>query len=107
MPAAEVATLVEHLFRRQAGQMLSTLTRIFGPANLDLAEEVVQEALLTALQQWRFKGVPDNPAAWLVQVAKNRALDRLRRNAAFQEKARQLQALAPAEAAEPALPPGA
>lgn len=81
-----VGAIVEHLFRRKAGQMVSTLTRIFGPANLDLAEEVVQEALLSALQQWPYHGVPANPSAWLVQVAKNRALDRLRRETVLRKK---------------------
>jgi RNA polymerase sigma-70 factor (ECF subfamily) len=66
--------------------MLATLTRLLGSRNLALAEEVVQEALITALQQWPFQGVPDNPSAWLVQVAKNRALDRLRRDRTFSEK---------------------
>jgi RNA polymerase sigma-70 factor (ECF subfamily) len=66
--------------------MLATLTRLLGSRNLALAEEVVQDALITALQQWPFQGVPDNPSAWLVQVAKNRALDRLRRDRSFSEK---------------------
>jgi RNA polymerase sigma-70 factor (ECF subfamily) len=78
--------LVDHLFRREAGRMVAGLTRIFGPANLDLAEDVVQEALLQALRLWPFRGVPDNPTGWLVQVAKNRALDALRRNASLASK---------------------
>jgi RNA polymerase sigma-70 factor, ECF subfamily len=86
--ATDVGALVEHLFRQHAGRMLATLTRLLGSRNLALAEEVVQEALITALQQWPFSGVPDNPSAWLVQVAKNRALDRLRRDQAFGEKER-------------------
>jgi RNA polymerase sigma factor (sigma-70 family) len=76
-----VGRLVDHLFRHKAGQMVSTLTRIFGVGNLQLAEDVVQETLLQALQQWPYRGVPDNPSAWIVQVAKNRALDVLRREA--------------------------
>jgi RNA polymerase sigma-70 factor (ECF subfamily) len=63
--------------------MVSTLTRIFGPRRLDLVEEVVQDALLKALELWPFQGIPDNPAAWLIQVAKNRALDALRREASL------------------------
>ena len=55
--------LVDHLFRHSAGQMVATLTRIFGPQHLGLAEEVVQDALITALQQWTVGGVPDRPAA--------------------------------------------
>ena len=58
--------------------MVATLTRTLGSRHLSLAEDAVQEALLTAMQQWPFRGIPDNPAAWLFQVARNRALDRLR-----------------------------
>ena len=70
--------------------MLATLARLLGSRNLALAEEVVQEALVTALQQWPFQGVPDNPSAWLVQVAKNRALDRLRRDRSFTARERDI-----------------
>jgi len=80
-PRVEVDQLVEHLFRHQAGQMLASLTRIFGLEHLDLAEDVVQEALLQALRQWPFRGVPENPRAWLIHVARNKALDALRRRA--------------------------
>lgn len=68
--------------------MVAVLTRILGPAHLDLAEDVVQEALAQALRIWPFRGVPENPAAWLVQVAKNRALDALRRDASLTRLAR-------------------
>ncbi len=71
--------LSEHLFRREAGRMVSTLTRIFGPQNLALAEDVVQDAFCRAVEVWKFRGVPDNPSAWLMTAAKNRALDVLRR----------------------------
>lgn len=82
--------LVDHLFRHQAGRMVSTLTRIFGPQRIDLAEEVVQDALLRALQVWPFRGLPENPVGWLVEVAKNRALDALRREASFQSKSEEI-----------------
>ena len=78
MPASDPIALVDHLFRRQAGQMVATLTRTLGPRHLALAEDAVQDALITAMQQWPFRGVPENPEAWLFQVARNRALDRLR-----------------------------
>ncbi|MGH9346526.1 MAG: RNA polymerase sigma factor [Vicinamibacterales bacterium] len=84
--ATDVGSLVDHLFRQHAGRMLATLTRLVGARHLALAEEVVQDALITALQQWPFQGVPANPSAWLVQVAKHRALDRLRRDRSFAEK---------------------
>ena len=75
---ADAVALVDHLFRRQAGQIVATLTRAFGSRHLALAEDSVQDALITAMQQWPFRGVPDNPEGWLYQVARNRALDRLR-----------------------------
>jgi RNA polymerase sigma-70 factor (ECF subfamily) len=59
--------------------MVAALTRIFGVHNLALAEDVVQDAFVRALEVWRLRGVPDNPAAWLMTAAKNRALDVLRR----------------------------
>jgi RNA polymerase sigma factor (sigma-70 family) len=86
-----VHELVEHLFRHQAGQMLATLTHIFGLENLDLAEDVVQEALVQALRQWPFQGIPENPGAWLIRVARNRALDRLRRQASLRRKESELE----------------
>ena len=58
--------------------MIATLTRSLGSRHLTLAEDAVQDALTTAMQQWPFRGIPDNPEAWLFQVAKNRALDRMR-----------------------------
>jgi RNA polymerase sigma-70 factor (ECF subfamily) len=85
-PPGDTHELVDHLFRARAGQMVAWLTRVFGPAHLDLAEEVVQDALLKALSQWPFNGVPDNPGGWLFRVARNGALDVLRRNAAFRDR---------------------
>jgi RNA polymerase sigma-70 factor (ECF subfamily) len=86
----KVPALVDHLFRHQAGQMIATLVRVFGPRHIDLAEEVVQEALVKALQLWSYRGIPDNPSAWLIQVAKNRALDLLRREASLREKSEEI-----------------
>ena len=83
---ADVTRLLDHLFRRQAAQMVATLTRAIGARNLSLAEEAVQDALVTALQQWPFHGVPDDPPAWLFRVARNRALDRLRHQRVVDEK---------------------
>jgi RNA polymerase sigma factor (sigma-70 family) len=69
----------DHLFRREAGRMVATLTRVFGVHNLALAEDVVQDAFCRALEVWKFRGVPENPSAWLMATAKHRALDILRR----------------------------
>src|SRR5215831_16586011 len=70
---------VEHLFRRESGRMIAALTRVFGVHNLALAEDVVQDALCRALEVWKLRGVPENPPAWLMTTAKNRAVDVLRR----------------------------
>ncbi|MGH9311698.1 MAG: sigma factor, partial [Vicinamibacterales bacterium] len=86
MIKSDVGSLVEHLFRKRAGQMVAHLTRLFGPAHVDLAEEVVQDALVKALQQWPFHGVPANPGGWLLSVARNAALDALRRHTAFRQR---------------------
>lgn len=82
----EIFHVVEHLFRHEAGKMVATLTGIFGIEHLTLAEDVVQEALARALQTWPFYGVPRNPAAWLMQTARNRALDVVRRENNFRAK---------------------
>lgn len=82
----DVHGLVDHLFRHSAGQMVSTLTRVFGAEHLSLAEEVVQDALISAMQQWALHGVPENPRGWLFQVARNRALDQLRRQSNLRAK---------------------
>jgi RNA polymerase sigma-70 factor (ECF subfamily) len=60
--------------------MVAVLTRIFGTENLQLAEDVVQETFLTAVQVWSLKGLPDEPSAWLMRCARNKAIDWLRRN---------------------------
>ena len=72
---------MEHLFRRESGKLTAALTRFFGSAHLDLAEDVVQDTLLKAMHEWPFKGVPNDPVAWLHRVARNGAMDRLRRDA--------------------------
>jgi RNA polymerase sigma-70 factor (ECF subfamily) len=103
--------LAEHFFRREAGPLTAALTRVFGVHNLALAEDVVQDAFCRAIEVWRVRGVPENPSAWLMATAKNRALDRVRRERTAltfaPELARQLESewtLAPAleEAFDPA-----
>lgn len=85
-PPEEIPQLVEHLFRHEAGKVVSRLTSIFGVNHLNLAEDLVQEALARALQTWPFYGVPRNPAAWIMQVSKNLAIDLVRREKVFRDK---------------------
>jgi RNA polymerase sigma-70 factor, ECF subfamily len=72
--------LLEHLFRYQSGRILAHLTRLLGPAYLELAEEAVQEAMLRAMQTWPDQGIPKNAPGWLFRVAHNAAIDAVRRD---------------------------
>ena len=82
----DVPKVAERLFRDESGKLVSMLTSIFGISRLQLAEDVVQEAMVRALQTWPYTGVPENPSAWLMRTAKNRALDVIRREKSFHEK---------------------
>lgn len=92
VPATSAVTspLVERLFRAEAGHLVAYFTRRLGPGRLALAEDIVQDALSVALQQWPFSGVPDQPGAWLRRVATNRAIDLLRRQVRFDARAARL-----------------
>lgn len=81
MPSAqpEIEQNMNHLFRHQSGKLVSVLTRIFGSQNLQLAEDVVQDTLLSALEQWKLKGIPKDAEAWLFIVAKNKALNLIKK----------------------------
>ncbi|CAN5390762.1 RNA polymerase sigma factor [soil metagenome] len=76
----DINKLTDHLFRHESGKMVAVLSKVFGTENMELAEDVVQETFLAAVQNWGLKGLPDNPSAWLMQVAKNKAIDTLRKN---------------------------
>ena len=80
--------ILEELFRREAARIVATLVRILG--DIELAEEVLQETLVVALEQWRASGIPANPAAWLTAVGRNRAIDHLRRAKNFRSKSEEL-----------------
>ena len=75
----KVQQLAGHLFRHEAGRMAAVLTRLLGFQNIELAEDIVQDALLKALNTWKYQGIPDNPSAWLYRTAKNKAIDLLRK----------------------------
>ncbi len=83
-PAQALPPLIDHLFRHHYGRMVAGLTRILGPGQMDLVEDLVQEALLRALKVWPYRGIPDHPEAWLVQVARNLALDAMRHRSVAQ-----------------------
>ena len=69
----------EHFFRHEFGRIVAALTRLFGVSNLALAEDVTQDAFCRAMETWKIRGLPKNPSAWLMTIAKNRAVDILRR----------------------------
>ena len=76
---------VERAFREEWGRAVGILTRTLG--DLELAEDAVQDAFATALERWPHDGVPQTPGAWIVTTARNRAIDRIRREKVFQRKA--------------------
>jgi RNA polymerase sigma-70 factor, ECF subfamily len=80
---------VERVFRDEAGRVLATLIRLVG--DFELAEEALQEAFAAAVEQWPAMAMPENPRAWLVNVGRHKAIDRLRRRVAFREKRRDLE----------------
>src|SRR3989440_7053857 len=75
---------VDEVYRSDCGRIVATLIGAFG--DFDLAEEAAQEAFAAAVNQWRVTGIPDSPAAWIIQTARHKAIDRLRRRTRFQEK---------------------
>jgi RNA polymerase sigma-70 factor (ECF subfamily) len=77
---------LDRIFRERSGQVLATLIRVLG--DFDLAEDALQEAMVTALQRWPVDGVPREPTAWLLTVARRKAVDRIRREARRDEKQR-------------------
>ena len=76
---SEPRGLVEHFFRHEFGRLVAVLTRSLGVRRLDLVEDVVQAALVQALETWSRRGVPEDPAGWLYRTARNLAIDALRR----------------------------
>ncbi len=88
---------IDHLFRHEWGKLVSVLTKLFGPQNLQLAEDVVQDTLLTALSNWKMKGLPQNPSAWLFTAARNKAVDVLRQQKRKNEFAKNITPLLQSE----------
>jgi RNA polymerase sigma-70 factor, ECF subfamily len=87
---------VDRIFRAESGRVVATLIRVLG--DFELAEEAVQDAFVAAIERWPAEGVPRNPGAWITTVARNRAIDRVRRDARHAEKAENAQRLRELEA---------
>jgi len=101
VPAPDTETLAR-IFREESGRVIATLVRLFG--DIDIAEEMVQEAFLVASERWPQTGVPPNPGGWITTTARHRAIDRLRREASRHD--RHAQAALLHEHSEPIEPVG-
>lgn len=95
MPADADATINE-VYTSEWGRIIATLIRSFG--DFDVAEEAAQEAFAAAIHEWRAGGVPESPRAWIIQTARHKAIDRIRRRARLEEK---LKSIAASEVQEP------
>jgi RNA polymerase sigma-70 factor (ECF subfamily) len=92
---------VERVFKEERGRILATLIRVLG--DIDLGEEALAAALEAALVQWPSEGTPENPRAWLIRAARNKAIDRMRRNSLFEDKRAEMEAAAALEREDAAL----
>src|ERR1700687_1388362 len=81
---ALAASEIERVFREEYGRAVAVLVRVFG--DIDLAEEAVQDAFTTAVQRWPATGLPPSPAGWIITTARNRAIDRLRRESSRDDR---------------------
>ncbi len=99
-----VNKLVDHIFRHESGKLVAVLTRIFGSENLAQAEDLVQESLIEAIRHWTYKGIPEDPGAWLYRVARNKALNLLKREQLkHKHKSSIIESLHPEQNIEPKL----
>lgn len=91
--------VLARVFREETGRLVAGLVRFLG--NFDLAEELVQEAVVSAIESWPASGIPANPAAWLTTTARRKAIDRLRRDSRYQQKLILLAGSPPPPASDP------
>ena len=82
----EQTALLPHLFRTEYRKITAVLCKLFGIEHIEIAEDIASDTFLLASETWALKGLPENPAAWLYIVAKNKAKDYLKRNALFNQK---------------------
>ncbi|MGN6693989.1 MAG: RNA polymerase sigma factor [Aquihabitans sp.] len=92
MPVSPTADDIARIFRDESGRCIATLVRIRG--DIDLAEDAVQEAFVTAAQKWPVDGLPPNPGAWITTTARNRAIDRIRRESSREHRETEATAMA-------------
>ena len=82
----EQQELIPHLFRTEFRKITAVLCKLFGIEHIEIAEDIASETFLSALETWTYKGIPENPTAWLYSVAKNKAKNYINRNHIFTEK---------------------
>jgi RNA polymerase sigma-70 factor (ECF subfamily) len=92
-----VEQTVDHLFRHESGKMVAVLSKLLGLQHLHTAQDIVQDTLLQALTTWSYKGLPLQPSAWLYKVARNKAIDFVRREKTFRHIQPQLRYLLQSE----------
>src|SRR5437762_3633341 len=80
---SDAYTTLDSVYRTEWGRILATLIRLFG--DFDIAEEAAQEAFTAAIDQWQTSGIPEFPRAWIIQTARHKAIDRIRRRARLSE----------------------
>src|SRR5512138_3319473 len=78
--------LIPHLFRTEYSKITSVLCKLFGIEHIEVAEDIASETFLAAMENWPYRGVPENPVAWLYTVAKNKARNHLKRDQLFATK---------------------
>src|SRR5258706_6479078 len=78
--------LIPHLFRTEFRKITAVLCKLFGVEHIEIAEDIASETFLSALETWTYKGIPENPTAWLYAVAKNKARNYINRNNIFTKK---------------------
>src|SRR5438445_8189940 len=100
----ETNAAVQAVYHTDWGRIVATLIRSFG--DFDLAEEATQEAFAAAVDQWRTGGIPNSPAAWIIQTARHKAIDRLRRQTRFNEKIESYASELPTTSEQPELDSG-
>ncbi|HSQ24570.1 MAG TPA: RNA polymerase sigma factor [Pyrinomonadaceae bacterium] len=101
---ADSNAAVQATYKSDWGRIVATLIRSFG--DFDVAEDAAQEAFAAAVNQWRVEGVPDSPAAWIIQTARHKVIDRIRRQTNFQQKLESYSYELPATTEQPALEVG-
>src|SRR5216683_5179848 len=81
---ADASAAIDAVYRSDWGRIVATLIRLVG--DFDIAEEAAQEAFAVAVDQWRTSGIPESPRTWIIQTARHKAIDRIRRRTRFEEK---------------------